>query len=110
MTDLYTPEDEAIPERERVLYEVFNPDHSVGVACDPAGKVVGLHIGDGVRDNTDDWLAAEILLLARLAHQKSRVGWRDEMLAAGTLPYIVENFDLPTAAEYIAMENAAFDR
>jgi len=110
MTDLYTPEGEAVRDRKHTLYEVFNPDHSVGLACDPAGKIIGLHIGDGVRESTDGWLAAEILLLARLAYQKSRVGWREEMLAKGTLPYIIENFDLPTATEYAAMENAAFDR
>jgi hypothetical protein len=113
MTDLFLSESEEVREgsrRQPVSYEVFNPDHSVGVACDRDGEIIGLHIGVGVRDNTDSWLAAEILLLTRLAYQKSLVCRREEMLARGTPPYIAEDFGLPTAAQYAAMERAAFDR
>ncbi len=113
MTDLFLSESEeagaASPPRP-VSYEVFNPDHSVGVACDQDGEIIGLHIGAGVRDSTDSWLAAEILLLARLAYQKSLVGRREEMLARGTPSYIAEDFGLPTAAQYASMERAAFDQ
>jgi hypothetical protein len=88
--------------------EVFNPSHSVGVACGPSGEIVGLHIGAEVRDNTDLWLASEVLLLARLAHQKSRLRQRIAMAARGVPSYIIDQLGFPTAAEYAAMERAAF--
>ncbi|MEV6427509.1 hypothetical protein [Nocardia sp. NPDC051463] len=91
-------------------FEVFNPDHSAGVACDRDGEIVGMHIADDALDNGDDWLAAEILKLARLAHAKSRVGLRNEMQRNGSLPYTIDSFDLPTEASYRAMEDAEFGR
>ncbi|WP_216897854.1 hypothetical protein [Nocardia alni] len=113
MTDLFLSGSEELgtaSPQPPTFYEVFNPDHSVGVACDLDGEIIGLHIGAGVRDSTDGWLAAEILLLARLAYQKSLVGRRAEMLERGTPSYIAEDFGLPTAAQYAAMERAAFDQ
>ncbi|MFX0574685.1 hypothetical protein [Nocardia nepalensis] len=101
---------EAGPDWRKMLYEVFNPDHSVGVACDRSGEVVGLHITDDARDNGDTWLAAEIVRLARLAHLKSRVGLRAEMEHNGTRPYTIDSFDLPTEASYRVMEETEFGR
>ncbi|GAA5062270.1 hypothetical protein [Nocardia callitridis] len=91
-------------------HEVFNPDHTVGVACARDGEVVGLHITDDARDNGDAWLAAEILRIARLAHAKSRLGLRKEMEYKGTRPYTIDSFDLPTEASYRAMEEAEFGK
>ncbi|MFF3569891.1 hypothetical protein [Nocardia jiangxiensis] len=99
---------DAAPNWRTMTYEVFNPDHSVGVACGRDGEIVGLHITDDARDNGDAWLAAEIVRLARLAHQKSRVGLRAEMEFNGTRPYTIDSFDLPTESAYRAMEAAEF--
>jgi hypothetical protein len=110
MTDVHTSdsaEDAANTERHKT-FEVFNPDRSVGVACYLDGSIAGVHVGDGVRDNTDRWLATEILLLSQLAYQKSRVGLRTEMAARGVLPHIIDQFEFPTEAEYLAMERAVF--
>ncbi|MBF6149170.1 hypothetical protein [Nocardia nova] len=96
------------PDWQNRVYEVFNPDHTVGVACDRDGEVVGLHLTDDARENGDTWLAAEILRLARLAHAKSRVGLRSEMEYNGTRPYTIDSFDLPTESSYRAMEIAEF--
>lgn len=101
-------EDVMISDWPETTYEVFNPDHSVGVACGRSGEIVGLYLGADIRDNAEDWLAAEILLLARLAYQKCRLGLRMEMMANGTLPHIIDQFGHPTAAEYREMETAAF--
>ncbi|GAA5104475.1 hypothetical protein [Nocardia iowensis] len=101
-------EAELPPDWPTMTYEVFNPGHTVGVACDRDGQVVGLHITDDARDNGDSWLAKEIVRIARLAHMKSRVGLRTEMEYKGVLPYTVDSFDLPTEAAYIAAENAEF--
>lgn len=90
------------------VYEVFNPDHTVGVACDRDGEVIGMHLTDDARENGDAWLSAEIVRLARLAHLKSRVGLRAEMEHNGALPYTVDAFDLPSEATYRAMEAAEF--
>ena len=111
MTDLFAPESDAaeeFPARSRDICEVFNPDHSVGVACNLGGAIVGLYIGDAVRDNTDAWLAAEIVRVARLAYQQSQVGRRLEMARNGVLPHVLDALDLPTSARYLAMENAEF--
>jgi hypothetical protein len=91
-------------------FEVFNPDHTAGVACDRDGEIIGMHVADEALENGDDWLAAEILKLARLAHAKSRVGLRNEMERKGSLPYTIDSFDLPTEASYRAMEDAEFGR
>lgn len=111
MTDLYVPESET-PEEEPVsspqFYEVFNPDHSVGIACDENGVIVGLHIDEAVRDSTESWLAAEILRVARLAYCKSQVGLRAARAANGVLPHVLDAMGLPTKAQYIAMEVAEF--
>ncbi|AHH16405.1 hypothetical protein NONO_c16040 [Nocardia nova SH22a] len=98
----------AAPDRRNTTYEVFNPDHTVGVACDRDGEVIGLHITDDARDNGDAWLAAEIVRIARLAHTKSRVGLRSEMEANGTRSYTIDSFALPTESSYRAMEIAEF--
>lgn len=90
------------------VHEVFNPDHTVGVACDRDGEVVGLHITDEARENGDSWLSAEILKIAALAHAKSRLGLRREMEANGARSYTVDSFGLPTEAAYQAMEDEAF--
>jgi len=100
----------APPDWRNISYEVFNPDHTVGVACDRDGEVVGLHLTDDARDNGDTWLAKEILRVARLAHAKSRLGLRTEMEFKGTRSYTVDSFDLPTEASYRAMEAAEFGR
>ncbi len=96
------------PDWASMVYEVFNPERSVGVACGRDGEVVGLHLADEARDNGDQWLAAEIMRVARLAHLKSRVGLRAEMEYNGARPYTVDSFDLPTESAYRAMENAEF--
>ncbi|WP_040785516.1 hypothetical protein [Nocardia pneumoniae] len=102
--------DAAPPDWRSRTYEVFNPDHTVGVGCDRDGEIIGLHITDDARDNGDSWLAAEIVRLARLAHAKSRVGLRAEMEYNGTRPYTIDSFDLPTEASYRAMEESEFRR
>lgn len=89
-----------------MTYEVFNPDHCAGVACNRDGEIVGIHITDEARENGDQWLAAEIVKLARLAHLKSRVGLRAEMEYNGTRPYTIDSFDLPTEASYRLAEAA----
>ncbi|WP_454199642.1 hypothetical protein [Nocardia sp. Marseille-Q1738] len=102
--------DAATPDWRSRTYEVFNPDHTVGVGCDRDGEIIGLYITDDARDNGDTWLAAEIVRLARLAHAKSRVGLRAEMEYNGTRPYTIDSFDLPTEASYRAMEESEFRR
>lgn len=98
----------AEPDWRNMTYEVFNPDHTVGVGCDRDGEIIGLYITDDARDNGDEWLAAQIVKLARLAHAKSRVGLRAEMEYKGTRSYTIDSFDLPTEASYRAMEQAEF--
>ncbi|WP_433683859.1 hypothetical protein [Nocardia sp. CA-119907] len=100
--------DAPVPDWRSLTYEVFNPDHTVGVACGRDGEVVGLHITDEARDSGDSWLAAEVVRLARLAHMKSRVGLRAEMEYNGTRPYTIDSFDLPTESSYRATEIAEF--
>ncbi|MEV3960084.1 hypothetical protein AB0M34_04165 [Nocardia sp. NPDC050193] len=90
------------------VHEVFNPDHTVGVACDRDGEIVGLHITDDARENGDTWLSAEILKVAGLAHAKSRLGLRREMEANGARSYTIDSFGLPTEAAYQALEDQAF--
>ncbi|MGK8489211.1 hypothetical protein [Nocardia asiatica] len=111
MTELGAPgtvEAESPPDWRNLTYEVFNPDYSVGVACDRSGMIVGLHLGDEVWENTDSWLAAEIRRVARLAYLKSRVGRRAELLYNGALPRLADSLGLPTEAEYNLMEKAEF--
>ncbi|MEV6139354.1 hypothetical protein AB0L63_25540 [Nocardia sp. NPDC051990] len=114
MTDLDTSEDaeaEAARDWRNSIYEVFNPDYSVGVACDRAGMIVGLYLGDDVLERADDgWLAAEVLRLARLAHVKSRVGRRAELLFNGGPPDLADLLELPTEAAYDLMEKTEFAR
>lgn len=110
MNDMHVtdPDDEAPagPNWRARTYEVFNSDNTVGVACNRDGEIVGLHITDEARDNGENWLSAEMLKLARLAHLKSRVGLREEMEFKGARPYTIDAFDLPTAVAYRAMEEA----
>ncbi|WP_228002916.1 hypothetical protein [Nocardia australiensis] len=110
--DDYDPDESgaAEPNWSAMIYEVLNPEHTVGVACDRDGEIVGLHITDDACENGDAWLAAEILRVARLAHAKSRVGLRAEMEYKGSRPYTIDSFDLPTEASYRAMELAEFGR
>ncbi|NQE68275.1 hypothetical protein [Nocardia gamkensis] len=113
MTDLDMPGAagvEAAPDWRNLVYEVFNPDYSVGVACDRSGMIVGLHLGDEVLDHPDSWLAEEVLRVARLARQKSRVGRRAELLYQGGLPHFADSLELPTEADYNLMEKAEFAR
>ncbi|MGK8505634.1 hypothetical protein [Nocardia asiatica] len=98
---------ESEPDRRNTIYEVFNPDHSVGVACDRSGLIVGLHIGD-VWEQADSWLAVEILRVAKLARAKSQVGRRAELLHDGALPHVADSLRLPTEAEYRRMEKVEF--
>ncbi|WP_245671426.1 hypothetical protein [Nocardia amamiensis] len=90
------------------IYEVFNPDYSVGVGCDQSGRIVGLHLGDEVWESADSWLAGEIVRVARLAHLKARVGRRMELLSRGVSPVVADALALPTEAEYRLQEKAAF--
>ncbi|WP_327148016.1 hypothetical protein [Nocardia sp. NBC_01329] len=114
MTDIddeyeYEPEaDEVAAPPRKTIYEVFNPEGSVGVACDRDGEIVGMHITDEAREGGDPWLAAEIVKLAKLAHMQSRVGLRKEMESKGTRPYTIDSFGLPTEAAYRALENETF--
>ncbi|MEV6280184.1 hypothetical protein [Nocardia sp. NPDC051832] len=98
------------PDWRAMSYEVFNPDHTVGVACDREGQVRGLHLTDAARDQGDSWLSAEILRITTLAHMKSRVGLRAEMEYKGVPSYTVDAFDLPTEAAYLAAERAEFSQ
>ncbi len=110
MTDV-TPEEFGSaeqPDWRTMTYEVFNPDHTVGTACDRDGEIIGLHITDEARENGDTWLAEEIVRLARLVHLKSRVGLRAEMEHKGTRSYTIDAFDLPTENSYRAIERAEF--
>lgn len=100
--------DEPIPDWRSMVYEVFNPEGSVGVACDREGEIIGMHITDEARDAGDAWLGTEIVKLAGLAYQKSRLGLRKEMEYKGTRPYTIDSFELPTEAAYQAMEDEAF--
>jgi hypothetical protein len=99
---------EAPPEWRNVVYEAFNPSYSVGVACNRSGMIVGLHLGDEVFEHADDWLAREIVRVARLAYLKSRVGRRGELLDNGGLPRLADSLGLPTEAEYNIIEKAEF--
>ncbi|ONM46350.1 hypothetical protein [Nocardia donostiensis] len=110
MTNNYDDADneQDAPDWRTLIYEVFNPDHTVGVACDRDGEIVGLHITDEARENGDTWLAAEIVRIARLAHMKSRLGLRKEMEHRGARPHTIDSFDLPTEAGYRTMENQEF--
>ncbi|WP_280463603.1 hypothetical protein [Nocardia carnea] len=94
--------------RPQQIFEVFNPDYSVGVACDSAGIIVGLHLGEEIGEQSDAWLAAEILRLARLARMKSDVGRRQRLLDNGMLPHAAEARGLPTEADYRRAEAAEY--
>jgi hypothetical protein len=94
-------------QRQRI-FEVFNPDYSVGVACDSAGVIVGLHLGDEIVEQSDAWLAAEIVRLARLARMKSDVGRRQILQDNGMLPHAAEARGLPSETDYRRVEAAEF--
>ena len=110
MTDITPDEPDTAdePDWRNLTYEVFNPDHTVGAACNRDGEIIGLHITDEARENGDTWLSAEIVRLARLVHLKSRAGLRAEIEGKGTRPYTVDSLDLPTEKSYRAMEQAEF--
>ncbi|TLG10904.1 hypothetical protein FEK35_13450 [Nocardia cyriacigeorgica] len=90
----------AVSVAQDIVYEVFNPDFSVGVACDSSGMIAGVHLGDDVWANSDHWLSREILRVARLAYLKSQVGRRAELLAAGAAPYTADTLGLPTESDF----------
>ena len=90
------------------IYEVFNPGYSVGVACDERGWIVGVHVGDEVWDETDRWLAAEIVRVARLAYAKAGVARRADLLADGASAQLADSLGLPTDADYRLMAQAEF--
>ncbi|GEM31321.1 hypothetical protein NN3_23280 [Nocardia neocaledoniensis NBRC 108232] len=92
------------------VFEVFHPDHTLGVACDRDGEIVGMYIADEARENGETWLSAEILRLTRLAHLKSRAGLRKEMERQGTSRSTIDSFDLPTDASYQETEDLEFGR
>ncbi|MFI2230768.1 hypothetical protein [Nocardia testacea] len=89
-------------------FEVFNPDYSVGVACDRSGLIIGLHLDDEVWENTDEWLAQEIVRVARLARLKSQAGRRVELMATAVGARLADRLGLPTRAEYELLEKAEF--
>ena len=89
-------------------YEVFNPDYSVGVACDCDGFVVGLHLDDEVWENTDRWLAAEIVRVAKLAYLKARVGRRVEMERRHGNTRFADALNPPTEEQYRRAEKVEF--
>ncbi|MGO4649499.1 hypothetical protein AB4305_31865 [Nocardia sp. 2YAB30] len=88
---------------------MFNSDYSVGVGCDRNGLIIGLHLGEEVRENGNSWLAAEILRIARLAYLKAGVRRRAEMLDNGGSPRIADSMGLPTEAEHNTIEKTEFD-
>ncbi|WP_406234870.1 hypothetical protein [Nocardia sp. NBC_01009] len=103
MTDLDTSEAaeaQAPPDWQNLTYEVFNPSYSVGVACNRSGVIVGVHLGDEVWENSDSWLATEIVRVARLAYLRSRVGRRAELLYNGGSPRSADSMGMITEAEY----------
>lgn len=104
--DLFAEEEEE--EDKPVVYEVFNPDQTVGVVCDRDGTIVGIHIDDEILPQGDDYVAEQVRRIAALAHQKSRVGLRSEMESNGTDAFTLSSFGLPTEKEYVAMEAAEF--
>ncbi len=89
-------------------YEVFNPDYSVGVACDRHGMIIGIHLGDEVWENTDAWLSNEILRVAKLARMKSQVGRRAELVATNKGAHLASRLGLPRGADYKLAERAEF--
>ena len=99
---------ESLPKRSAPVYEAFNLDYSVGVACDVRGLIVGVHLGDEVWENSDAWLSTEIVRVARLAHVKSQVGRRAVLTEQGALPHVLDEQGLPTEADYQRMEKAEF--
>ncbi|MGW6332079.1 hypothetical protein [Nocardia rhamnosiphila] len=101
-------EPEPVAIRYPAHFEVFNSDYSVGVSCDRSGLVVGLHLGDEVWENTDEWLAREIIRVARLAHLKSRAGRRVELMATAVGARLADRLGLPTQAEYELLEKSEF--
>ncbi|MBB5918758.1 hypothetical protein BJY24_007670 [Nocardia transvalensis] len=87
---------------------MFNTDYSVGVACNHNGLVVGVHLGDEVWENSDHWLASEIIRIARLAHMKAGVGHRAEILQRNGNGRLADALGLPTEAQYRRAEKAEF--
>lgn len=107
--DDFLAAEEAEDEEEKpVVYEVFNPDQTVGVVCDRDGTIVGIHLDDEILPQGDDYVAEQVRRIAALAHQKSRVGLRSEMESNGTDAFTLSSFGLPTEKEYVAMEAAEF--
>ncbi|MEU4432313.1 hypothetical protein ACH474_10820 [Nocardia rhamnosiphila] len=90
------------------IFEVFNPEYSVGVACALSGEIVGVHLGEEIWENDDAWLAAEILRVARLAYMKSQVGRRASLLERGALPHVADARGLPTESDYLLQEKLEF--
>ncbi|WP_157106028.1 hypothetical protein [Nocardia sienata] len=106
-----TADDEGVSSpgnRGQQIYEVFNSDYSVGVACNTAGVIIGLHLGESIMDNTDAWLAAELVRVARLARMKSEVGRRTILLERGVLPHVADTLGLPNEVAYQHAEKAEF--
>ncbi|GGL05490.1 hypothetical protein [Nocardia jinanensis] len=111
MTEVNAPgetEAQRPPGRGSRVFEVFNPEYSVGVACALSGEIVGIHLGAEVWENDDAWLAAEILRVARLAHMKSQVGRRASLLERGALPHVADARGLPTESDYRLREKLEF--
>lgn len=111
MTEPYFVDDPAGDDErdEPAQFQVFNPDRTVGVAADRNGVVTGLHIDAEAGYRREHWLAEEIVRVAQLAHFRSLVALRADMRARGTAAHIIDDFELPTEADYIAMEAQLFD-
>ena len=111
MTDLDAAENSGTTTSQfdrRRIYEVFNPDFSVGVACNRDGVIVGIHLGDEVWDNADQWLSNEVLRVARLAYLKSKIGKRAEFVDRLGNRQLADALNLPTEAHYEAAFRAEF--
>ncbi|MCX0274171.1 hypothetical protein NLM24_26470 [Nocardia zapadnayensis] len=70
--------------------------------------IVGLHLSDEVWENTDDWLAREILRVAKLAHVKSQVGRRAELMVGEAGGRAADRFGLPTESDFQRLEKDEF--
>lgn len=93
-------EGDATPHGDNPNFEVFNPDYSVGVACDYDGRIVGIHLGQEISEASDEWLADQILRAGKLACLKSRVAHRNALRAIGASGAHADALGFPTETEY----------
>ncbi len=97
-------------------FAAFNPAGSVGITCNGRGQICGITIDEDAL-TTDEELAGEIVVLARLARAKYRMNLRlfslDAVTSQGRDPERMDRFyrgvqKLPTPEEYAQMEQDAF--